>query len=379
MQMIDIEKLQTHPKNDYFFDNITGDNWDAFLESVRTSGIIEAIIITNNCVVVSGHQRLRAAKELGKLQVPCEVGIYESDDAILKDLLETNLRQRGIGNTNAVKFARCIVELERIYGIRQGSAGNIKASEQDNLAGKTQPQLADELGMSRQQLQDYKKLLTLIPELQDLVEHGNLSPSVGYKVLSKLSKEDQQNLVKEFGSEYISNLTKVHAEQIIKEKEALQNQLNIERNKPAKIVDKTDYSRINYLQADLKKKESDLSYTKQKLDVLRREVEIYKTDSEKYNDLQKQIEFLSQEKTNLHRQIESATELSKLAVEIDNLLKTKLAGLRYSRFLERLDNSEAAYKNFVAIIESVESWTKDMKSLLPNNNADNFDVEYTIV
>lgn len=34
-----------------------------------------------------------------------------------EDLIETNIRQRGIGNPNPVKLGRCIKELERIYGI----------------------------------------------------------------------------------------------------------------------------------------------------------------------------------------------------------------------------------------------------------------------
>ena len=37
------------------------------------------------------------------------------------DLIETNIRQRGIGNPNPIKLGRCIKELERIYGIQRGS------------------------------------------------------------------------------------------------------------------------------------------------------------------------------------------------------------------------------------------------------------------
>lgn len=52
----------------------------------------------------------------------CDVHTYNSEDEILQDLLETNIRQRGIGNPNPVKLGRCIKELERIYGVRDGSA-----------------------------------------------------------------------------------------------------------------------------------------------------------------------------------------------------------------------------------------------------------------
>lgn len=43
--------------------------------------------------------------------------------ALFLCLIETNIRQRGV-MPNPTKYGRCIKELERIYGIRDGSAGN---------------------------------------------------------------------------------------------------------------------------------------------------------------------------------------------------------------------------------------------------------------
>ena len=77
------------------------------------------------------------------------------------------IRQRGVGNTNAIKLGRCIKELERIYGIRDGSAGK-RSLDQNNLGLKTQDEIASEIGISSQQLRNYKKLTELIPEVQDL-------------------------------------------------------------------------------------------------------------------------------------------------------------------------------------------------------------------
>ena len=64
MQEILVSELKPHPKNDYFFDDMSGDKWNEFVESVRTSGVIEPIVITQEKVIVSGHQRVRACKEL---------------------------------------------------------------------------------------------------------------------------------------------------------------------------------------------------------------------------------------------------------------------------------------------------------------------------
>lgn len=66
-----------------------------------------------------------------------------------------------------MKFARCIVELEKIYGIRQGSA--FAKPDVNNPPQLNQTELAKEIGISIDQLKGYKKLLTLIPELQSSI------------------------------------------------------------------------------------------------------------------------------------------------------------------------------------------------------------------
>lgn len=76
-------------------------------------------------------------------------------------------------------MARCGIELEKIYGIYKGNHQKVK---EDNTPSKTQEELANELGVSQKHYQKLKKLLTLIPELQDLVSEEKLSPTVAYKV-----------------------------------------------------------------------------------------------------------------------------------------------------------------------------------------------------
>lgn len=89
-----------------------------------TKKIWEPIVVTQDMVIVSGHQRVRAAKELNMSTIMVDIRKYENDDKVLKDLIETNIRQRGIGNPNPIKLGRCIKELERIYGVRDGSTNS---------------------------------------------------------------------------------------------------------------------------------------------------------------------------------------------------------------------------------------------------------------
>lgn len=106
-------------------------------------------------------------------------------------IIETNIRQRGIGNPNPIKLGRCIKELERIYGVRDGSAGQSepKLSGGDVLY---QSDIAEMIGISVDTLQNYKKLTELVPELQDWVETGILAPTTAIKIDDDLQDENSK-------------------------------------------------------------------------------------------------------------------------------------------------------------------------------------------
>ena len=87
--------LHEHPRNQEFFDDIVGSKWDEFKTSIAQMGVMNPLIVTENNTVISGWQRTRAALELGMENVPCIVRQFESEDDILRCLIETNIRQRG--------------------------------------------------------------------------------------------------------------------------------------------------------------------------------------------------------------------------------------------------------------------------------------------
>lgn len=194
MELIEVSKLKPFPKNDYFFDDLTGPQWEEFKKSIQSSGVIEPVIVTTDLVIISGHQRVRACKELGIEKVLCDIRRFDSEDEQLKQLIETNIKQRGIGNPNSVKLGRCIRELERIEGIREGSSGKRSSNLEAQNALPKQSDLAKEIGISVDQLKRYKSLTNLIPELSDLVETGEVNVTTAAAIARKLTKEQQQEL-----------------------------------------------------------------------------------------------------------------------------------------------------------------------------------------
>ena len=133
MNMVLIEQLVAHPRNKEFFDDIESTRWKDFVDSIISrGGVTEPVVITpienNTYMIVSGHQRVKAYKEIKILDIPCRVITYPEVDEktgrtkenlILEDLICTNIMQRGVGNLNPMKMAKCIVELEKIKGIKK--------------------------------------------------------------------------------------------------------------------------------------------------------------------------------------------------------------------------------------------------------------------
>lgn len=93
-------------------------------------------------------------------------GLFGRMRALWNDLIETNIRQRGIGNPNPIKLSRCIKELERIYGIEHGgNHGNQYSMPSPKVSDlPTQEDLANMIGISVDTLNNYKKLTEMIPE-----------------------------------------------------------------------------------------------------------------------------------------------------------------------------------------------------------------------
>ena len=236
MELIDVSKLKPFPKNDYFFDDLTGPQWEEFKKSIKSSGVIEPVIVTTDLVIISGHQRVRACKELGIDKVLCDIRRFDSEDEQLKQLIETNIKQRGIGNPNSVKLGRCIRELERIEGITHGG------SRVQNAPLKNQEGIAQEIGISVDQLKRYKSLTNLIPELSDLVETGTVNVTTASAIARRLTKEQQEELAEKItGTD--ANALKFQLKEAlnrnagyIKEIQRLNNDLE---NQPVKEVTKT--------------------------------------------------------------------------------------------------------------------------------------------
>lgn len=162
--------------------------------SIKTHGLIQPILVTprgDRYLIVAGERRFRASKLAEKKTI--KAIIRELDETQVKEiaLLENIQRQ----DLNPIETARALKELGETYGW-------------------TQEALADRLGKSRSVIANTLRLLTLCPEVIDLIEKGKLSagharslvvvtnPEVQLKLANqvinnKLTVRDMENAVKQ--------------------------------------------------------------------------------------------------------------------------------------------------------------------------------------
>ena len=204
MPVLKISDLTPHPMNEYYFDDIQGDGWNDLLQSVRTSGVTNAITVTNDGTIISGHQRVRACNLLGIEEIPAHVVEYTPEEMAkhkdVKDLIESNLKQRVPGNSNPVKLGRCFAFLEEYYNIKQGNNQH-RRMENNFTSSKTAEDLAEENGVTRQTISNYKRLASSIPEMQELLNTGKVTPTTALAIMRQLSEEEQREFVQKVADE----------------------------------------------------------------------------------------------------------------------------------------------------------------------------------
>jgi ParB-like chromosome segregation protein Spo0J len=339
---IKVSELHPHPQNEYYFDDMTGDNWDELIRSITTSGVTNAITITQEKVIISGHQRVRACKVLGIDEVSYKMIQYDDEREEIKDLIESNLRQRVLSNPNPIKMGRCFNFLNDYYGFEHG--GNRKSRENnfpliEKDIPNTQTELAESYGIAKQTMSNYMRLTKAIPELEELVDTGIVTSTTALAIMRNLSENEQISLISSLDT--TKKITQREVQKYIDEIKQL----------------KTDNPKIK----ELENKISELETEKSSLE---RKVKLNQEDASKYVKLKSDIEFLTKQKSDLGRQIDSATELAGLSVRLQKLLEEELAPIKFKRCMETLDSSDVAIGNLTDIITQIDNWSDEMKKLL---------------
>jgi len=207
---ISTEVLKVHPRNQEFFDDIEGKDYKQFKKSIEEEGIITPLIIAPDMTVVSGHQRLKTAIELGIKQIPVIIREdLEDEDEKLKKLLASNFGRLKNDEKKQRKIAVQYVELCNPKQGRQKNSDNRRISMKD---------IAEELGTSESTLYELLEIeRKLTPEIKELIDNNIISKTSASKIWVKLSSKEQNELLEELGKDKIQEMTQQQLKQYIEE------------------------------------------------------------------------------------------------------------------------------------------------------------------
>lgn len=206
---IEIEKLV--PFSNHPFKLYEGKRLNDMVESIKEFGVIVPIVIRpigTSYQILSGHNRVNAAKLAGLSKVPATIKENIDDEEAILIVTETNLMQRSFSDMLFSERAAALSEHHKAL-TSQGKrtdllkeietmlkADEIKVEETSRLLGEKLTS-ADETGrsfnLSGRTVSRYLRVCNLIKELKDRLDIEEI-PFFAAVELSYL-KEDEQNII----------------------------------------------------------------------------------------------------------------------------------------------------------------------------------------
>ena len=208
-RIYDIPLSQIDDFPDHPFQVRIDEDMQQLVESVRERGIITPITLRpkedGRYEIVSGHRRRKACELAGLETVKSEVREMTRDEAIVL-MVESNLQRSTIlPSEKAFAYKMRLDAMKRQAG---RPSKNNPSPVGTNL--RSDEQMAQEVGDSRNQIHRYIRLTELTPSLLNLVDEGRIAlrPAVE---LSYLSQKEQEALVETIAYE---DATPSHAQAI---------------------------------------------------------------------------------------------------------------------------------------------------------------------
>lgn len=193
MDTLDIAQL--HPFADHPFHPYTDERLRDLTDSIREHGVLMPVLVrpmaSGGYEIISGHNRVEAAKLAGLDKVPVTIREMDDDLATIA-MVDSNLRQRDILLPSEKAWAyRMKMEAMRR---QSGRPRNNCAQVGPNFGKRTRDLIAEEMGESKNQISRYIRLTELIPPLLAMIDQGHLpfNPAVE---LSYLSPQNQTSLL----------------------------------------------------------------------------------------------------------------------------------------------------------------------------------------
>jgi len=203
---LSLEKLshfKSHP-----FELYDDKRLDDLAESIKTNGVLTPIIVRptdeeGEYEILSGHNRVEAAKRADKTEIPAVIreDLKGDDEKALLVVTLTNLQQRGFGELTHSQRAK-VIKLTYDSLKRQGQRNDLLDEATALMDGKEllsanlkklppKEAVASQFGLTPNNIAYYLRLDKLIKQLIERLDNGEFELTVGEK-LTYLNKDEQK-------------------------------------------------------------------------------------------------------------------------------------------------------------------------------------------
>ncbi len=187
----EIDEFPDHP-----FKVLMDEDMEQLVDSVRRSGVMTPATVRQKedgrYELISGHRRKKACELAGLETLKCEVKELTRDEAIIV-MVESNLQR-----TTILPSEKAFAYKMRLEAMdRQGQRVDLTSTPVVSKS-RSNEELADKVGESREQIRRYIRLTELVPEILQMVDERQIAfrPAVE---ISYLSEEQQYTLLEAMG------------------------------------------------------------------------------------------------------------------------------------------------------------------------------------
>lgn len=168
------------------------------VESVKERGVITPATVRQRedgrYELVSGHRRKRACELAGFEALRCEVVDLDRDAATVLMVESNYQRSQILPSEKAFAYKMRLEAMKRQAG--RPSKENASPLATNFAQGRSDTELGEQVGESKDQVRRYIRLTNLVPELLDLVDEGKIKMRPAVE-LSYLDEDSQRAVVDE--------------------------------------------------------------------------------------------------------------------------------------------------------------------------------------
>lgn len=174
-QIVYIKLSELHAFKNHPFQVRNDEEMKAMVSSVRDKGVTQPAIVRpredGGYEIVSGHRRQKASELAGFVDMPCIVRDLTDEQAITQ-IVEDNTNQReNILPSERAKALKMQLEAIKHQGAKEATSGQLDPKD----AGRRSNEIVAERNkMTVKQVQRYIKLNDLVPDLQKMMDAGQI-------------------------------------------------------------------------------------------------------------------------------------------------------------------------------------------------------------